>query len=219
MIRLDGRICSRSDSQDQLTELFMLSREVRLAAQLCLPLVAGGLLLLTGCPGETPQAKKGTTTAAANADHDHDHDHDHGHHHDHAEKGPHGGALAAVGEEDAHLEFVLDADSGKLKAYVLDGDADEAVAIKQASLQLAVTLRKGDDEEKSGLSEDAFVMMLSAVSPADDGTASEFEGQSDTLKGAEKFAAVVTNVAVAGKSFKNVAFKYPEGNEEEHHHH
>jgi len=196
----------------------MLSREVRLAAQLFVPLVAGGLLFLTGCPGETPQAKKPATTAAAHgADHDHDHDHDHGHRHDHAEKGPHDGALAAVGEEDAHLEFVLDADSGTLKAYVLDGDADEAVAIKQASLQLAVTLRKGDDE--SGLSEDAVIMMLSAVSPADDGTASEFEGQSDALKGAEKFAAVVTNVTVAGKSFKNVAFKYPEGNEEEHHHH
>jgi hypothetical protein len=185
------------------------------------PLVAGGLFFLTGCPGETPQAKKSATTAAAHgADHDHDHDHGHDHgHHDHAEKGPHGGALAAVGEEDAHLEFVLDADSGTLKAYVLDGDADEAVAIKQASLQLAVTLRKGDDEEKSGLSEDAVIMMLSAVSSADDGTASEFEGQSYALKGAEKFAAVVTNVTVAGKSFKNVAFKYPEGNEEDHHHH
>src|SRR5262245_62050963 len=64
---------ARSDPQNQLTESFMFSREVRLAAQLLLPLVAGGLLLLTGCPGETPQAKKaGTTSAHADDDHDHD---------------------------------------------------------------------------------------------------------------------------------------------------
>jgi hypothetical protein len=196
----------------------MFSREVRLAAQLLLPLVAGGLLLLTGCPGETPQPKKPATTVAHGAhDHDDDHDHDHDHHHHHAEKGPHEGALVAIGEEDAHLEFVLDSDSGTLKAYVLDGDADEAVAIKQASLQLAVTLTKGDDDDKGGLPEDAVIVMLSAVSPADDGTTSEFEGQSDTLKGAEKFAANLTSVTVGGKSFKNVAFKYPEGNEDHHH--
>src|SRR5262245_60040509 len=196
----------------------MFSREVRLAAQLLLPLVAGGLLLLTGCPGETPQAKKSGKTASHGAhDHDDDHDHDHEHHHHHAEKGPHDGALVAIGAEDAHLEFVLDADSGTLKAYVLDGDADEAVAIKQASLQLAVTLTKGADDDKGGLPEDAVIVMLSAVSPADDGTASEFEGQSDSLKGAEKFAANLTAVTVGGKSFKNVTFKYPDGNEDHHH--
>jgi hypothetical protein len=197
----------------------MFSRELRLAAQLLLPLVAGGLLLLTGCPGDTPPPKKPGTTAA-HADDDHDHDHDHEHHHHHAEKGPRDGALVALGDEDAHIEFVLDADSGTLKAYVLDGDADEAVAIKQASLQLAVTLTKGADaDDKGGLPEDAVIVMLSAVSPADDGTTSEFAGQSDTLKGAQKFAANLTAVTVGGKSFKNVAFKYPEGNEEHDHHH
>jgi len=37
------------------------------------------------------------------------------------------------------------------------------------------------------------------------------------LKGAEKFAANLTAVTVGGKSFKNVTFKYPEGNEDHHH--
>src|SRR5262245_48383136 len=164
----------------------MFSRELRLAAQLVLPLVAGGLLLLTGCPGETPQGKKPGTTAA-NAAHDHDHDHDHGHHHHHAEKGPHDGALVAIGEDDAHLEFVLEADSGTLKAYVLDGDADEAVAIKQANLQIAFTIAKGEEgNDEGGLPADATILMLAAVSPTADGMASEFEGQADGLKGVEK---------------------------------
>jgi hypothetical protein len=61
--------------------------------------------------------------------------------------------------------------------------------------------------------------MLSAVSPTADGMASEFEGKADELKGHEKFSATLTTVTVGGKQFKNVAFKYPEGNEEDHHHH
>ena len=61
-------------------------------------------------------------------------------------------------------------------------------------------------------------MMLEAVSPADDGTTSEFSGQSDKLTGVQKFTAVLTTVNDGCKPFKNVSFKYPEGNEEEHHH-
>jgi hypothetical protein len=63
------------------------------------------------------------------------------------------------------------------------------------------------------------IVPLAAVSPGEDGTASEFEGQADGLKGVEKFSANLTSVSVGGKQFKNVAFKYPEGNEEDHHHH
>jgi hypothetical protein len=179
--------------------------------------VAGGLLFLTGCPGETPQAKK-PATASAHADGD-DHD-DHGHHHHHAEKGPHDGALVAIGEEDAHLEFVLDADSGRLTAYVLDGEAEKPLAIKQAKLQLSYSLTKLREIEEGSddIPDDVLVLALEAVSPADDGTTSEFAGQADTLKGCEKFSAVLTTLNVGDKSFKNVDFKYPEGNEEEHHH-
>src|SRR5262245_1267113 len=126
----------------------MPGREMRHAAIVVFPLVAGGLFILGGCPGETPAPTKTTTTSAAGHQHqdgDEDHDHDHDHHHHHAEKGPHGGALVAIGEDDAHLEIVLDADTGTLKAYVLDGEAANPVAIKQENVQLAVTLSKEGD--------------------------------------------------------------------------
>src|SRR5579872_3126525 len=104
-----------------------------ISAKLAVPFVAGGLFFLTGCPGETPQPKKPVTTATSHDDHDEDHDHDH--HHHHAEKGPHGGALVAIDQDDAHLEVVLDDETGTLTAYVLDGHAEKAVAIRQKNLQ------------------------------------------------------------------------------------
>jgi hypothetical protein len=201
----------------------MFQQCLKPVAHLFLPLVAGGLLCLTGCPGETPQGGMSgkavqTSKSAHSAD---DHDHDHGHHHHHAEKGPHGGALVAIGEEAAHLEFVLDAETGKLTAYVLDGEAEKPLAIKQANLQLALTLEKHEgakDEKKEDLPESTLVLMLAAVSPAADGTATEFAGQDDKLKGADEFEAALNSITVGDKQFKAVSFKYPEGNEHDHHH-
>ena len=206
----------------------MLRPEVRIVANFLVPLVAGGLLFLTGCPGETPKVGKSGTaapTAKAKPEGDDDHDHDHGHHH-HAEKGPHGGALVAIGQDDAHLELVLDAETGTLTAYVLDGHAEKAVAIKQKNLQLAITLEHdhheeghdGEGEKKDELPESAFQLMLAAVSPGDDGTASEFSGQSDELKGAHEFEAALPSITIGETQFKGVTFKYPEGNEHDHHH-
>ncbi len=199
----------------------MPGREVRFAANLLLPLVAGGLFLLTGCGEETPTAKKtAAVPAKGHADDDHDHD-DHEHHHHHDAHGPHEGALVAIGHDDAHVEFVLDADSGTLKAYILDGEAKTPVAIKQKSLQVGVTLtkEKDADDNEGDIPHDApIIVTLSAVSPSEGGSATEYEGQADELKGAEKFAAVLTTITVNGKAFPNVAFKYPEGNEEDHHH-
>jgi hypothetical protein len=209
--------------------------EVRIAARFLVPLVAGGLLFLTGCPGETPTATKPPTTASTakgkpegKDDHDHDHDGEHGHHHHHAEKGPHEGALVAIGHDDAHLEIVLDAETGKLTAYVLDGEAAKPIAIKQKNLQLAITLEhdahekegddKQEDQKKDEVPESALTLTLAAVSPDADGKASEFSGQSDELKGAKEFEAALTSITVGDEQFKGVTFKYPEGNEHEHNH-
>jgi hypothetical protein len=195
--------------------------DIQRSALLVFPLIAGGLVFLSGCPGETPKPNV-STNASSGHEHkeghgDDDHDHDGDHHHHHAEKGPHGGALVAIGHDDAHVEIVLDADSGALKAYILDGEAEKPVAIKQEHLQLAVTLgKKTADDDKSALPEDALIVTLTAVSP-DDGKATEFEGQRDELKGAEKFDAVLTAIKVGDKPFNNVNFNYPEGNEDHHH--
>lgn len=209
----------------------MFHKPIRHSGILLVPFVAGGLLFLTGCPGETPQAAKSgaSQNSQARPAGDHDHDHDHEHHHHHAEKGPHGGALVAIGHDDAHLEVVLNAETGTVTAYVLDGAAEKPVAIKQKSLQLALTVehdhhkeggdKKDDADKKDEVPDETAQLTLTAVSPAEDGSASEFSGQVDELKGADEFEAALSSIKIGDKEFKGVTFKYPEGNEHDHHHH
>lgn len=197
--------------------------QIRAARQLIVPFVAGGLLCLTGCPGDPPAVK---TPASANGKTKSGGEHEH-HHHHHAEKGPHGGALVAIGHDDAHLEIVLDEKTGTITAYVLDGAAEKPIAIKQKNLQLALTLehhhdhdgdKKDDADKKDEVPDETVPLMLAAVSPAEDGTASEFSGQLDALKGADEFEAALTMIKIGEKEFPGVTFKYPQGNEHDHHH-
>ncbi len=171
---------------------------------------ACALTSLAGCePAATPPTKTSPEGASqpksadAHDDHDHDHDHDH--------DAPHGGALVVVGDEAAHVEFVLDKETGKLTAYVLDDHAHEAVAVKHAELKIAVTI------EKEGVEfPEAKEVTLTAVD-AKDGAASEFVATIEELKGAEHFEAALDSISVGGKEYKGVTFKFPEGNEEHHH--
>jgi hypothetical protein len=64
-------------------------------------------------------SKKDPATAAGHA-----HDHS-AHQHEH--KAPHGGTPVVLGNEAYHLEFVLDPATGKLSAYVLDGEMEKFV--------------------------------------------------------------------------------------------
>ena len=132
----------------------------------------------------------------------------------HAEKGPHGGALVSIGN--VHLELVLDDETGKLTAYVLDNKAEKPVPIKQANLQLGIPRvhKHGDEDgDKRGeLPTDLIPLLLAAVDPQD-GKASEFSGEEEKLKGAEGFDAVLNSITVGDKSYKSVEFSYPEGNE------
>lgn len=58
--------------------------------------------------------------------------------HDHAEKGPHGGPLLELGDEEYHVEMMVDEKTHTLTLYVLDGEAKAAVATdaKEAVINL-----------------------------------------------------------------------------------
>ena len=53
------------------------------------------------------------------------------HHHHHP---PHGGTPVVLGNEDYHLELVLDGSTGRLQAYVLDGEMEDFVRSSAPSI-------------------------------------------------------------------------------------
>lgn len=139
--------------------------------------------------------------------HDHAHDHDHAGH-GHAHVAPHGGALVLLGKHGSgyHLEVVL-AEDGLFDVYVLDGEAEKFVRVKQENLSLQVS-PIGDGN--------ATTVTLSAVADKTTGEAvgdtSRFSAQTN-FGGLKKFEGVVNAILIKGASFENVAFRYPEGNE------
>jgi hypothetical protein len=124
----------------------------------------------------------------------------------HEHKAPHAGTLAEFGGDFGHFEVVLDSASGRLTCYVLDGEAENPVRVAEQSISLRI---------KSGGS--SFTLRMEAVgnklTGETAGDTSQFEGQSDGLRGLKEFDAVIENFVFKGKTFSGVAFNFPKGNE------
>jgi hypothetical protein len=112
---------------------------------------------------------------------------------------------------------VLDSNEGNLTAYVLDGEAENPVRIKQEEIDLKISVGSSDRRESKGEKLN-FPLKLRAtanvLTDETEGDTSEFAGQSDHLKGVTNFDAVVTAITIKGKEFKDVAFNFPKGNED-----
>lgn len=126
-----------------------------------------------------------------------------GHKHEH--KAPRGGALVGFGEEFAHLEIVLDEKTGKITAYVLDGEAEKSIQIAQEKIEIEV-----DKPKKVSLE---LMAVENALTGEKKGATSEFSTESEELKGLKDFDAVIKSVKVKGKEFTEEKFNFPKGNE------
>lgn len=124
----------------------------------------------------------------------------------HEHKPPHNGTLVECGEEFAHLELLLDQDSGKLTGYVLDGEAENPVRIEQSTIRLKLDV----NGKPLSLTLKAVANPLSGEVKGD---TSEFSAVSVKLKDIRQFSGTVVLIKVKGTTFKNVDFRYPEGNE------
>ena len=127
-------------------------------------------------------------------------------HHEHA--APHGGTLVVFGDEFVHLELVLDPATGALTAYVLDGEAERGVTIRQPSLGVDV------QPEAGGLFRVVLAPVASVLTGETQGNTSQFAGRSDRLKGLSRFRGEIRRLEVKGQTFERVSFRFPEGNEE-----
>jgi hypothetical protein len=127
----------------------------------------------------------------------------------HEHHAPHGGSLQVFGHEVAHLELVLDAGTGHLTAYALDGEAEGPVRLKQHVIRLRVT--------SCTPSRAPFNLTLRAVAnPLTGetvGDSSQFEGAAAALKGVQGFQAVAGPVTLRGVAFASNRLRHPGGNE------
>jgi hypothetical protein len=126
----------------------------------------------------------------------------------HEHHAPHKGTLVELGEELAHLELVLNAQTGTLTVYVLDGEAEQSVRIAQPAIELALRL--------PGSPKDLVLTLPAVANPLTGeavGQTSQFQLQHAALKGAPRFSGTVRSVTARGTPFQNVAFRFPEGNE------
>lgn len=89
--------------------------------------------------------------------------------HEHGAKGPHGGGIVELGEDEYHAEIVVDHDSHALILYVLGKDAKTAVPVEATEMTIT-------PEGKDSLT-------LKAAAQKDDpeGKASKFELSSDDV--------------------------------------
>lgn len=124
----------------------------------------------------------------------------------HEHQPPHGGTPVVLGEESCHLELVLDAAAGRLSAYVLDGEMENFIRIGTPSFQIVA---------KFGGREETLVFRPVA-NPATGETAeatSLYEAQAEWLKTTREFEATLASLTVRGRTFANIAFNFPRGND------
>lgn len=156
------------------------------------------VILLAACNASTPPTP--TPVVEDHSGHDHAHDH--------PETGPNGGHLVELGDEEYHIEWTHDDESGLVTLYLLDGAVKELVPI--AAEEITITAKV----------EDAVEYKLTAVDPSGDPPVSaKFELKSPELLVALQLAGQGTDVSVAvtidGKLYRGVF----EHNDHGHGHH
>ena len=113
-----------------------------------LPVVAV-LALAGGCgtqPTTNPSADARISNDAGHGEAGHHHDADgHAGHH-HVELGPHGGHLIELGDEAYHAEILHDDNTHSVSVYLLDGKAENTVAI--ASPVITIDVKAGGDSQR-----------------------------------------------------------------------
>lgn len=125
-----------------------------------------------------------------------------GHHH----HPPHGGTPVVLGNEDYHIELLLDRSTGKLQAYVFDGELENFMRSSAPSIVITATVGGAPRE-----------LVLAAVPNPETGETvgdtSLFEVQADWLKNVAQFDGVLKSITIRDATFTGVKFNFPRGND------
>ncbi len=126
--------------------------------------------------------------------------------HQHEHYPPHGGVPVVLGNEEFHVEFVLDARTGRLRAYFLDGELENFVRVAMPSFE--ITAQVAGREEHL-----IFAPVANNATGETVGDTALFEVQSDWLKTTPRFDAVIKELTVGGDKYQNITFNFPKGND------
>lgn len=124
----------------------------------------------------------------------HDHKHDEHKHHEHI--APNGGVLVELGDEFAHLEFVVDRTNNKIICYIFDGSLQFGLKAKQATIEAEI---KGSENTK--------IIVFNAVSNVLANNTLEESSQFEanlTIDPNTKISFLIKKIILNGKSFENI---------------
>ncbi len=176
----------------------MISARLR---QITAATLLGSVALLAGCSQEPAESGDANADADfASVDHS-----------GHVHTAPHGGTLVALGDHVGNAEVQLDAETGTLTVWLLDGCAEKPVRVADPSLSMIVVPHssEGDGEE--------MVFALGAVANEltgeEVGNTSQFSLQSDRLMGIEEFHGQLVSVQMLGQMISPTSFDYPGSSE------
>jgi len=110
-----------------------------------------------------------------------------------------------LGDEEAHIEFLVDAEAGTVTAWFFKPHMEQYLRIKAESF--AVLAKLPDGEAKL-----TFAAVPNAGTGETVGNTSQFVARADWLAGVESFDAVLLEVSVRGRVYRSVSFNYPKGN-------
>jgi hypothetical protein len=119
---------------------------------------------------------------------------------------PHRGTPVVLGNEDCHLEFVRQPASGKLQAYVLDGEMENFVRVKQQFFAATATIGEGTNLLR-------FEAVPNNATGETIGDTSLFEASAPWLRTESNFDLIISEVTVRGKSYQQIKFNFPKGND------
>lgn len=137
------------------------------------------------------------------------------HKHEHADKQdptgpPHGGTPVAVGKHKYNLEFVRDGDAGAMQAYLMDAHFEKFVSVPETNFTLLAKIEGREERAEFG--------QLPAIPPSPDGSSYQFAARGEWIKMATNFEALIPTITLKGRTYTNIAFRFPEGLTEEHDH-
>jgi len=115
---------------------------------------------------------------------------------------PHGGTLVSLGEQQYHLELVLDRRSGMLRVHVLDADARNLVRVDWRNLELTFRL-------EAGLESILLNAVANEATGDTAGNAATFAGLAPWLQRGAALAGVVPALTIQGQSVPSTTFVIP----------